>query len=49
MTLWEEVAIDFIDLWIPKVNKRKVEFDSLTIIDITSHLVELIKINKKPS
>ena len=46
---WEEVMINLIGPWTVKVNKRKVEFNALTCIDMASNLVELIRIDNKAS
>ena len=42
---FEEVAVDLIGPWKVKVNGRMVTFQALTIIDMVTNLVKLIRID----
>jgi hypothetical protein len=46
---FEECAVDLIGPWIVQVHGNPYEFDALTVIDTVTNLVELIRVDKKPS
>ncbi len=49
MMPFEECAVDLIGPWIIQVNEKPFEFNALTIIDTTSNLVKLDRIDDKTS
>ena len=46
---WNEVCIDLINPWKVQVQGKEIEFNALTCIDPATNLVELIRIENKPS
>ena len=43
---WDEIAIDLIRTWEFKVRNRLVTFNALTVIDTTTHLVKITRVDK---
>ena len=46
---WSDIAVDLIGPWKLTIGNRTVEFRALTIIDLVTNLVELVRINSKTS
>jgi transposase InsO family protein len=46
---WSDIAVDLIRPWKLTIGNRTVEFRALTIIDLVTNLVELVRINSKTS
>jgi transposase InsO family protein len=44
---WREVAVDLIGPWQIKIGEHELEFMALTIIDVVTNLVELVRIDNK--
>jgi Integrase zinc binding domain len=44
---WSEVAVDMIGPWTLEVGNRKEKFSALTIIDLVTNLVEIVRVNSK--
>jgi transposase InsO family protein len=45
--LGKDVAVDLIGPWTLSIGNRKLRFRALTIIDMVTNLVEIVRINKK--
>jgi len=46
---WSEVAVDLIGPWTLEVATQTVQFSALTIIDLVTNLVELVRLDNKTS
>ena len=46
---WRKVAVDLIGPWTLKVGDQRADFMALTIIDVVTNLVELVRIDNKSS
>jgi transposase InsO family protein len=46
---WSEVAVDLIGPWKLDVANQMVKFHALTIIDLVSNLVEIVRLDNKTS
>ena len=46
---FEEVAVDFIDLWKVQLRGKPYEFNALTCTDTVPNLVELVRVDHKTS
>jgi hypothetical protein len=44
---WHDVAVDLIGLWTLSIGNQKLKFSALTIIDMVTNLVEVIRIDNK--
>lgn len=44
---WDKIAVDLIRPWEIKIRNRSVTFSALTIIDTTTNLVEMVRIENK--
>ena len=46
---WETVSVDLIGPWTCDVNEQQLEFKALTIMDTSTNLLEIIRIDNKTS
>ena len=46
---WHTVSVDLIGPWMATVNERELEFKALTIMDTTTNLLEIVRIDNKTS
>ena len=46
---WQQIAVDLIGPWAITINKQRIVFKALTIIDTVTNLAELIRITSKSS
>jgi transposase InsO family protein len=46
---WSEIAVDLIGPWTLKIGNQTVQFRALTIIDLVTNLVEIVRLNSKSS
>jgi transposase InsO family protein len=44
---WSDIAVDLIGPWTLQVSNQKVTFNALTIIDLVTNLVELVRLDNK--
>jgi transposase InsO family protein len=44
---WQDVAVDLIGPWTLSIGNKKLKFHALTIIDMVTNLVEIVRIDKK--
>ena len=44
---WQEIAIDLIGPWMLSLGNQKIKFSALTIIDVVTNLVEVVRIHNK--
>jgi hypothetical protein len=46
---WSEIAVDMIGPWTLQVGDRAEKFSALTVIDLVTNLVEIVRVNNKSS
>jgi hypothetical protein len=44
---WSEIAMDMIGSWTLEVGDRTEKFSALTIINLVTNLVEIVRVNNK--
>jgi hypothetical protein len=44
---WQDLAVDVIGPWTLSIGNKKLKFRTLTIIDMVTNLVEIVRIDKK--